>query len=85
MTNTKTKPVVKYRQYKFTFCGQVHKVRHKLTLLAAFDGELAKKIRDISDNAGLYWSYYDTKGKERLEIYEEETIEDKIVKGKRGN
>ena len=84
MTETKTKPVVKYRQYKFAFCGQVHKVRHKLTLLATFDGQLAKKISDVSDNAGLYWSYYDTKGKERLEIYEEKELSNKIVKGKRG-
>jgi hypothetical protein len=76
---TKTKPVVKYRRSTFTFCGQVHKVRYKLTLLATFNGELAKKIRDVSSDGGLYWSYYNTKGKERLEIYEDQKLEDKIV------
>jgi hypothetical protein len=44
---TKTKPVVKYRKSTFKFCGEVHKVRYKLTLLATFNGALAKKIRDI--------------------------------------
>ena len=27
------------------------------------------------------WSYYNTKWKEKLEIYEDEKLEDKIVKG----
>ena len=70
---------MKYRRYKFKFCGQVHKIRYKLTLLATFDGPLAKKIRDVSKDVGLYWSYYNNKGKERLEIYEDQKVEDKVV------
>ena len=35
----------------------------------AFNGELAKEITDASHNGELAWTYYNTKGKEKLEMY----------------
>ena len=31
----------------------------------------------------LSWSYYNNKGKERLEIYEDQKVEDKVVAGRK--
>lgn len=68
------KPVVKYRTSKFRFAGRNYTNRYRLTLLTTFEGELAKKMSELSNAGKLYWSYYDTKGKEKLEIYEEKTL-----------
>jgi hypothetical protein len=74
------KPIVRYRTRTFTFMGETHRIKTKLTLLLRFDGPMAKKLRDISNNGKALWSYWDIVGKERLEVYEEEEIEDKVVK-----
>jgi hypothetical protein len=64
MTNTKTKPVVKYHKDKKSG------IRYKRTLLLTIQGETAKALS--RPNIELYWSY-DTK-KHKLEIYEDKML-----------
>lgn len=71
----KAKPIVKYRQSTVKMCGEVHKLRYKLTLLATIKGPEAKAIAESQDKGEcLYWSYDDSKGQCKLEIYEEQMI-----------
>jgi hypothetical protein len=73
----KAKPVVEYDNFTFEFCGETHQVKKKLTLFGVLKGEEAKALNRSRHDFTIY--YYGTKGKERLEFYKEETVEDKII------
>jgi hypothetical protein len=73
-----TKPVVKYDNFTFEFCGETHQVKEKLTRIAVLKGEDAKAVNGTRTD-GLCMAYDGTKGKERLEFYKVETVENKIV------
>jgi len=72
-----SKPVVKYDNVTFEFCGETHQVKQKLTQVAVLKGEEAKALNRARD--GFVMSYSGTKGKKRLNFYKAETVEDKII------
>ena len=74
----KAKPVVEYDSFTFELCGETHQVKKKLTLIGVLKGEEAKKLNRSRHDFTIY--YDGTKGKQRLEFYKEETVEDKIIK-----
>ena len=73
----KVKPVVKYDNFTLEFCGETHQVKKKLTLIGVLKGEEAKALNRSRNDFTIY--YDGTKGKERLEFYKEETVENKII------
>lgn len=74
----KAKPKVKFDEFEFKFCGELYKVKKKLTLIGVLKGEEAREVNHAS---GGFTAHYDgTKGKEMLEFYKEETVENKIIK-----
>ena len=73
-----TKPVVKYDNFTFEFCGETHQVKEKLTRIAVLKGEEAKAVNRARRD-GFSMEYDGTKGKERSEFYKPETVEDKII------
>ena len=74
----KAKPVVKYENFTFEFCGETRQVKEKLTLIAVLKGEEAKAVNRARRD-GFRMAYDRTKGKERMNFYKEETVEDKII------
>lgn len=73
----KAKPEVKYDNFTFEFCGETRQVKKKLTLIGVLKGEEAKALSRSRNDFTIY--YDGTKGKERLEFYKEETMENKII------
>ena len=73
----KAKPIVKYDNFTFEFCGETHHVKKKLTLIVVLKGEEAKALNRSRNGFTIY--YDGTKGKERLEFYKDETVEAKII------
>ena len=73
----KAKPVVKNDNFTFEFCGETHQVKKKLTCIAVLKGEEAKALNRSRHDFTIY--YDGTKGKERLEFYKEETVENKTI------
>ena len=63
----KAKPIVKYDNFTFESCGELHKVKTKLTLIGVLKGEEAKALNRSRNDFTIY--YDGTKGKERLEFY----------------
>jgi hypothetical protein len=73
----KAKPLVKYDNFTFEFCGETRQVKKKLTLIGVLKGEEAKALNRSRHDFTIY--YDGTKGKQRLEFYKEETVENKII------
>ena len=71
------KPVVKYETTTYEFCDEIHQVKKKLTLIGVLKGEEAKALNRLRNDFTIY--YDRTKGKERLEFYKEQTVENKII------
>jgi len=71
------KPVVKYENFTYEFCDEIHQVKKKLTLIGVLKGEEAKALNRLRNDFTIY--YDRTKGKERLEFYKEQTVENKII------
>ncbi len=78
----KAKPVVKYDNFTFEFCGETHQVKKKLTRIAVLKGEEAKAVNRARRD-GFRTAYDGTKGKERLDFYKDETVEDNILEGQK--
>ncbi len=69
-----TKPVVKYRQSTFTFCGERQTHRYKHTLLATITGPEARALLANKQRGGdLYWHPVSNS---KLEIYEDTLLPD---------
>jgi hypothetical protein len=68
------KPVVKYRQATVKMCGEVHKLRYKLTLLATITGPEARALIESEETGEGHVFSYDTEKKDKVEIYHEETL-----------
>lgn len=74
----KSKPVVKYENFTVELSGETHQIKHKLTQIAVLKGEEARALNRARRD-GFVMSYSGTKGKERLDFYKTETVEDKII------
>lgn len=73
----KAKPIVKYDNFTFESCGELHKVKTKLTLIGVLKGEEAKALNRSRNDFTIY--YDGTKGKERLEFYKCKAVERKTI------
>ena len=73
----KAKPVVSTDNFTFEFCGETRRVKKKQTLIGVLKGEEAKALNRSRHDFTMY--YNGTKGKERLEFYKEETVENRII------